>query len=186
MCEYKDLYFIENGKIYDYIGLYIVTSDGNVLSNNKKKNKLLKKIMDCNGYEKVALYDKNHVKKFFMIHRLVAHMFVPNTENKPQVDHIDTNRRNNNYTNLRWATNKENCNNPLSLEKTKKSKHGALHNRATPIIATNIETGEKIYFGYMSQAKEMGFLISKVSLCCYGKRKSHKGYTFEFLEKELE
>lgn len=43
MCEYKDLYFIENGKIYDYIGLYIVTSDGNVISNNKKKNKLLKK-----------------------------------------------------------------------------------------------------------------------------------------------
>ena len=51
-------------------------------------------------------------RKGCFIHRLVAEAFIPNPENKPFVDHIDGNRTNNNPTNLRWVTQKENCNNP--------------------------------------------------------------------------
>jgi hypothetical protein len=43
-----------------------------------------------------------------LIHQLVAMAFVPNVENKPQIDHIDRNKINNNVSNLRWATNYEN------------------------------------------------------------------------------
>lgn len=50
----------------------------------------------------------------FNIHRAVAELFVPNPENKPFVDHIDTNQLNNMAPNLRWVTNKENMNNPLT------------------------------------------------------------------------
>lgn len=50
----------------------------------------------------------------FYIHRAVAELFIPNPENKPQVDHIDTNIHNNRFDNLRWVTHKENCNNPLT------------------------------------------------------------------------
>ena len=51
-------------------------------------------------------------RKDCFIHRLVAETFIPNPENKPCVDHIDGDRTNNNPTNLRWVTNKENSNNP--------------------------------------------------------------------------
>lgn len=52
----------------------------------------------------------------FLVHRAVAELFIPNPENKPFVDHIDTNRVNNHINNLRWVTNKENCNNPFTLQ----------------------------------------------------------------------
>ena len=42
------------------------------------------------------------------IHRLLATCFIPNPENKPQVDHINRNRQNNRLENLRWATVQEN------------------------------------------------------------------------------
>lgn len=48
------------------------------------------------------------------LHRIVASLFIPNLENKPEVDHIDTNIHNNNVNNLRWVTRIENNNNPLT------------------------------------------------------------------------
>ena len=52
----------------------------------------------------------------FYIHRAVAELFVPNPENKPCVDHINTDRLDNRAENLRWVTYKENCNNPLTKQ----------------------------------------------------------------------
>lgn len=60
----------------------------------------------------------------YIVYRAVAELFIPNPENKPYIDHIDTNRQNNRVDNLRWVTSKENSNNPLTLKHMRKSAIG--------------------------------------------------------------
>ena len=67
------------------------------------------------GYYRVMLKGKNKC-----IHKLVAESFIPNPENKPQVDHIDGDISNNCVANLRWVTQRENNGNPLTLEKKRR------------------------------------------------------------------
>lgn len=77
----------------------------------------------CNGelYEckPYSLNSKYLSFKYRMVHRAVAELFIPNPDNKPCVDHIDGNSRNNVCTNLRWVTHKENNNNPITKERQK-------------------------------------------------------------------
>lgn len=77
---------------------------------NIKTNKFLKWNVNSNGYATVMLCKKGVKRKTFTIHRLIATQFINNPLNKPQVNHIDGNKLNNNINNLEWATSKENVN----------------------------------------------------------------------------
>lgn len=80
--------------------------------NHGKKNLITREHVltptwDKKGYEVVIIRNESK-KRHIKVHRLVAEAFIPNIENKPQVDHIDRNKRNNEVGNLRWCTNSEN------------------------------------------------------------------------------
>ena len=93
-------------KIFDD---YEIDESGNIFSH--KSNKFLKPFLDRYGYLYVRINNKHR-----KIHRLVALTFLGNQYNKPCVDHIDRNRTNNHYSNLRFVTPKENSNNVNTLE----------------------------------------------------------------------
>lgn len=96
-CEvWKDIDGYEN---------YKVSSFGNV--KNSKTGRILKPY-NRGGYYCVGLC-KNSKLLTFNIHRLVAKTFIPNLENKQQVNHKDKNSLNNKLDNLEWCSNKENC-----------------------------------------------------------------------------
>lgn len=112
MEKWKDI----NG----YVGLYQISSNGRVKSihprggNRNGKGKVrtgkehyLTPSLSTTGYFKVCLV-KNHKKKDEKVHRLVATAFIPNPENKPNINHKDGNKTNNTVTNLEWCTQAEN------------------------------------------------------------------------------
>jgi len=90
-----------NGRGRGLGSLWEVSNLGNVKKNGKG---YIPKLGD-NGYLYVG---------HFLLHRIIAEVFIPNQENKPCVDHIDTNPLNNKVENLRWVTCTENCNNRLT------------------------------------------------------------------------
>lgn len=87
--------------IKGFEGLYQVSSYGNVRSYYRG-GRILKPKKDKDGYLEVCLR-KNNKSKYFKIHRLVAFVFIENTDNLPQVNHIDENKMNNNINNLEWC-----------------------------------------------------------------------------------
>ena len=88
--------------------------------NCKKLGTPLKTIVTERGYEELKL-SINKQRVHMLVHRLVALAFIPNPDNKQFVDHIDTNRLNNNVSNLRWTTISENANNPNTIANRYKS-----------------------------------------------------------------
>ena len=110
--------------IEGYENKYQISNTGKIRSfiDNKKRIRekplILRPYLDDDGYEVIRLF-KDSKSRAFKVHRLVAKHFISNVENKPSVDHIDTNRRNNNYINLRWVTNRENSNNSNTINNLK-------------------------------------------------------------------
>lgn len=81
--------------------IYSVSCEGEI--KNDITNRILKPDLNSKGYYRVTIKGKHQ-----FIHRIVAKHFIPNHDNKLQVNHIDHNKSNNNYLNLEWVTNKEN------------------------------------------------------------------------------
>lgn len=94
--------------VLGYENLYKINKKGEVYSCYKKC--IMKPSLVDNNYFFVKLTKDGKRTKFY-IHRLIAMQWIPNPENKLEVDHIDRNTRNNCIENLRWATRTENANN---------------------------------------------------------------------------
>lgn len=154
--------------IEGYEGLYQVSNLGRFKSVFRYF-KILKCTKYKDGYVRVDLYKNGKVKRY-LAHRLVAQTFIPNPQNKPQVNHIDENKENNCIENLEWCTRSENMNHGTAMLRTAMS-------QGKPIIC--IETGTE-YYSLSECARKMGLQVGHVCSVLKGKRKTTGGYTFKY------
>lgn len=155
-------------------GMYKISSFGRVWSNSQcsRGRKLIYGSVDnSQGYRYVKLWKGGKKHKRY-IHRLIASHFIPNPYNKPQVDHINTDRLDNRIENLRWVTKKENANNPLTRFHNSNAKKGhhitpinAIRSVKIKIAKVNID-GQivTIYESISDAAKENGLNQSYLSV----------------------
>jgi len=83
---------------------YSISNTGKIRSHKYGKLRLIKTQKKNRNNEIVHIQDKFGNAKVFIVHRLVAQIFIPNPDNLPQVNHIDENPFHNWYTNLEWCT----------------------------------------------------------------------------------
>lgn len=82
---------------------YFVSEFGDVYSNKKNFLHKLTPQLTPNGYLKVRLYEKGK-QSFLYVHRLVADAFLANPNNYPLVNHLDSDKTNNNVCNLEYCS----------------------------------------------------------------------------------
>ena len=160
--------------IKGYEGLYQVSNYGRVKSLERYvkypngngrliKSKLLKLNPNEDGYLQVCLC-KDETEKHFLVHRLVAEAFIPNPENKPEIDHINRIRTDNRFCNLKWVFDNEQWENT---------------SRIKSVIQLTKDLMFVAEYSSIREAERMtGISNQTISRCCKGKRPTAGGYVW--------
>ena len=146
---------------------YEVSNLGKV--RNIKSGIMLKPWITKDGYLRHCLY-KHNKRKNLLLHRIIATAFIDNPGKKPQVNHIDENKLNNDLSNLEWCTERENL---IHGTRTKR----VAEKLSKKVIQLDLNDNVLNEFESMKQAEQKtGVLVKNISSCCNGKRKSAGGY----------
>lgn len=149
--------------------------------------KLLSLNTSPNQYYSVLL-TLNGIKKDFRVSRIVAETFIPNPENKSDVNHKNGNKHDNRVSNLEWCTRGENIKHAYDtgLKKpTVGNKNKGFSHQCNKAVVQMSLSGEYMgeYFSATFASKELGVSNLGISMCCHNINKSCGGYKWKFKTK---
>ena len=161
-----------------------VSSDGQHRFTKQRIRKIIISKVKHTSYGFITFTKNGHLSRV-PVHRLVAKTFIPNPNNYPCVDHIDTNGLNNRVDNLRWCTHKMNMHNPITFERYLTAKHASkgkpLLKNAKAVVQLDLQGNYIKTYLSIREARKDGFIKNYIILTCKGKMKQYKGYKFMYL-----
>ena len=163
-----------------YIEGISVSSVGRV-RRDKDRYIYKKRINKSNGYNYVDLRWKRN-GKMLKVSRLVALTFIPNHDNKSDVDHINTIRTDDRVENLRWCTRSENMRNPITLSKITNAQFRECPKRRKAILQYD---RNGVFIKEWDSATTFGKTINKnvcgnIIACIKGKQPTAYGYKWKY------
>lgn len=179
--------------VIGYEGLYQISTLGNVKALKKIRNvgpgcksirvypeKIMRPSISRDGYSLIG-FRKDGLCTTYLVHRLIALHFIPNPENKPQVNHINGVKTDNTVVNLEWVTVSENGLHSYKngLQKPQKGKD---HVNSKPLRQLTLE-GELVrtWESCRQVERTLGYPNTHINACCNGKIKHSRGYKWEFI-----
>ncbi len=173
-------------KTLDFNPLYEVSTDGQV--RKIENNYYPKFCKDKDGYLSCSLNNGDGTKTKYRVHRLIAMAFIPNPENKAEVNHLNSIRDDNRVENLEWCTRQEN-----EQHAYRDNRHPELRQKArenllkyavqaikTPVCQMDLEGNEiNVYESLTEAERQTGINHRNISLVCQGKRKTAGGFKWK-------
>ena len=157
---------------------YEVYPDGKIWSYSHKK--WLKPQTNPNGYQQVLLSDNEGKRKTYLVHRVVweAVTGAP-IPYRMQINHRSEVKTENFFENLELMTPKQNINYGSGISRRAKSQ---TNNQKTSKSVGAFKDGELVMtFPSTAEAGRQGFNEGAVAACCRGERKTHKGYSWKYI-----
>lgn len=143
---------------------YCVSRDGRVWSDIS--GRFLTPQVHRRGYLFVPLKLQTGKQRNRYIHRLVALTYIPNPENKPQVNHIDGDKKNNHWSNLEWVSNLENAHHAIE---NNLMPHNVVSEKQVHDICEKLEQGISV----MKISKDTGIPYFTISAIRLGRNWKH-------------
>ena len=145
------------------------------------EEKILVQRIDKYGYVRVDLHLNGKIKTI-LTHRLVAEAFIPNPENKPQINHRDEVKTNNVVENLEWCTSKYNINFGTRNERMIQNRRSYKFGNAPSAKPVFCEELNKTFDCAKRVEEELGIWGTSILKVCKGKGKTAGGFHWRYAD----